>query len=625
MESTFSTIDYVIFVVYCIVIVSIGLWISRSKGGQEKTAKDYFLADNTLTWWAVGASLIAANISAEHFIAMSGSGYAIGLAIAAYEWIAAISLIIVAKYFLPIFLEKKIYTMPQFINMRFNRKVSTFFAIFWLLVYVFVNLTSVSYLGALALEKIIGVPLIWGIGGLLIFSGIYSIYGGLSSVAWTDVVQVIFLVGGGLVTTFLALEAVGEGSVLHGFNHIYNGAKDHFSMIVEKGMIMVPDGDGGQKDAFNDLPGVAVLLGGMWLTNLGYWGFNQYIIQKGLAAKSLKEAKEGLIFAGYLKILIPLLVVIPGITAYVLMTDFTPEQLSAMLGKPVEAIGTIDKSDEAYPWLLKNFVPVGVRGLAFAALAAAIVSSLASMINSTSTIFTIDIYKEFIKPEANDKQLVMVGRIVAVVALLIALVFAPLLNSLDQVFQYIQEYTGFIYPGVVCVFSMGLFWKQITSKAALWTAAITIPIGIVFKVGFPDIPFILRMGYVFMILCVIASVISFFDKGAHVKTELPAASKQKMLVNLSYVFFIVGVVALVLGLSFSGSMAELGFEAIFMMSVMFIMLGIIFYTNAKLDFEDIKKLNIENAATLFKTDVVFNVGAIGIVAIISVLYGVFWS
>ncbi|MFY0624879.1 MAG: sodium/solute symporter [Reichenbachiella sp.] len=620
----FSTLDYIVFGVYCVVIIGIGLWVSKPKKGEEKTANDYFLAGNSLTWWAVGASLIAANISAEHFIAMSGSGYAIGLAIAAYEWIAAITLIVVAKYFLPIFLEKKIYTMPQFINQRFNRSVSSFFAIFWLIVYVFVNLTSVSYLGALALENIIGVPLVYGIIGLLLFSGIYSVYGGMTSVAWTDVIQVVFLIIGGLFTTFLALDAVGSGSILDGFATIYEKTSHHFHMVIAKGASVVPDGSGGFKDTFNDLPGIAVLVGAMWLTNLGYWGFNQYIIQKGLAAKSINEAKKGLIFAGYLKILIPLLVVIPGITAYVLMNHFSPEELSTIIGKPIEAIGVIGKSDEAYPWLLKNFVPTGIRGLAFAALAAAIVSSLASMINSTSTIFTMDIYKEFFNKKASNKQLVLVGRVAAMVALTIAMGVAPMLNSLDQVFQYIQEYTGFIYPGVVVVFAMGLFWKQMTSKAALWTTIITIPIGIAIKLMLPEIPFIMRMGYVFMILCAVASIISFVDKGIKVKAPSADPVLIKLSMNSSYIFIGMGLICLVIGLLFSSSMSHLGLESIFMMGTLLVMLSIIFYTNVKIEMEDPNALKLENPKTLFNTTVGFNIGAIGIITIVAFLYGIFW-
>lgn len=622
MIATFSTLDYFVFSVYCVVILFTGVFISfkRRKGKEGQSVQDYFLAGNTLTWWAVGSSLIAANISAEHFIAMSGSGYALGLAIAAYEWIAAIALIIVAKYFLPIFLEKRIYTMPQFIQMRFNKTTATFFAVFWLFVYVFVNMTSVSYLGALALNSIMGVPLIWGIVGLLAFSGLYSVLGGLSAVAWTDVIQVIFLIGGGLLTTYFALEILGGGSVVSGFIETYNKAGSHFHMIISKGSIFVPDGFGGEKDAFLDLPGLAVIFGAMWLTNFGYWGFNQYIIQKGLAAKSLGEAKKGLLFASFLKILIPLLVVIPGITALVLLKDYGAE-LPDMLGKSMSEIGTIGKSDEAYPWLLKNFVPSGIRGLAFAALVAAIVSSLASMINSTSTIFTIDIYRN-LRPNSSDKVLVFIGRLVGVIAIFIAGLAAPALRNLDQVFQYIQEYTGFIYPGAVCVFGMGLFWKQITSRAALVTAIATIPIGIFIKTILFEIPWILRMGYVFIILCTIASIISFKDKEFKIKNEEGVVPLNKGL-RVSYILGILGLIALLVGVFGAVPYAHLALESIFMMAFLLLMLGIITYTNVKMEVMDHKAIVIKNK-TLFDTSISFNIGAIASIGTVVGLYIIFW-
>ncbi len=316
MNAGFTTIDYLIFIAYAVLIVGLGLWLSRTKKGEEKDSKDYFLAGGTLSWWAIGASLIAANISAEHFIGMSGSGFRIGLGIAAYEWIAAITLILVAKFLLPQMIEKKIFTMPQLANERYGQGVSFFFSFFWLLVYVFVNLTSVAWLGAIAMEQILGVPMIYGVPGLLIFAGIYSIYGGLKAVAWTDVLQVVFLVGGGLITAFFALAAVGDGNAFDGFATILSKVREnpgdlHFNMIIDGNV---------SPSIFKDLPGLAVIFGAMWLTNIGYWGFNQYIIQKGLAAKNLAEAKRGLIFAGYLKILIPIIVIIPGITAYVLFT-----------------------------------------------------------------------------------------------------------------------------------------------------------------------------------------------------------------------------------------------------------------------------------------------------------------
>ncbi|MFO8129264.1 MAG: sodium/sugar symporter [Bacteroidales bacterium] len=499
-QTGFLTIDYVVFITYGLLIVGVGLWVSRTRKGQERTAQDYFLASKSLPWWAIGASLIASNISAEQFIGMSGSGFAIGLGIASYEWMAAITLILVGKYFLPIFIEKKIYTMPQFLELRYDVNVRTAMAAFWLLVYVFVNLTSVLYLGSLALHTIMGIPLTYGILGLALFAAVYSIYGGLTAVAWTDVIQVIFLIGGGLLTTFLALEAVGDGQgVVAGFGRLLEKAPKHFDMILEKGKMMIPDGAGGMRDAYQDLPGIGVLVGGMWIANISYWGFNQYIIQRGLAAKNIREAQRGVIFAGFLKILIPLIVVVPGIAAYVLTS---------------EASATIEPSDKAYPWLLHSFVPAGLKGLAFAALAAAIVSSLASMLNSTSTIFTMDIYKKFIRKDVSDTQMVPVGRIVSFSALLIAVVTArPLLGSLDQAFQYIQEFTGFVTPGVVVIFCFGLFWRRMRARTALLVAILTIPLSFLMKVIWPAIPFLDRMGIVFLILSGIAVAGSLIESG----------------------------------------------------------------------------------------------------------------
>lgn len=500
----FSVIDYAVFIAYGLLIIFIGLWVSRTKKGKKKTAQDYFLASKALPWWAIGASLIAANISAEQMIGMAGSGFAIGLGIASYEWMAAITLIIVGKYFLPIFLKKKIYTMPQFLEMRYDGRVRTVMATFWMLVYVFVNLTSVLYLGALALYTIMGIPLMYGIIGLALFAAIYSIYGGLTAVAWTDVVQVIFLIGGGLLTTYLALDAVSGGNgFIAGFKDLLEQAPDKFDMILQKGKLLIPDGQGGMKDAYIDLPGISVLVGGMWIANISYWGFNQYIIQRGLAAKSVKEAQRGVIFAGFLKILIPLIVVIPGIAAFVLTKDSST---------------VIEPSDKAYPWLLHEFVPVGVKGLAFAALAAAIVSSLASMLNSTATIFTMDIYKKFINKKVSETKMVTVGRITSFAALVIAVLTArPLLGSLDQAFQYIQEFTGFVTPGVVVIFCFGLFWKRITANAVLWVAILTIPLSFAFKIFWSGLPFLDRMGVVFLVLAAIAIIISFIES----KTDDP--------------------------------------------------------------------------------------------------------
>ncbi|HSI75347.1 MAG TPA: sodium/sugar symporter [Lunatimonas sp.] len=503
----FTALDLTIFIGYCLLIILMGYFVSREKKGHIKDSNDYFLASKALPWWAVGASLIASNISAEQFIGMSGSGFALGLAISTYEWMAAATLVIVAIFFLPIYLKEGISTMPQFLLKRYDSRVRTTMAIFWLLVYVFVNLTSVLYLGALSLDTILGIPLGYGIAGLAVFAMLYSIYGGLKAVAWTDVIQVFFLVGGGLATTYLALSLVGEGDVIGGFVSLVQEAPSHFKMIIKEGEMMIPDGAGGTRDAYLDLPGISVLIGGMWVINLNYWGFNQYITQRALAAKSLNEAQKGMIFAGFLKLLMPLIVVIPGIAAYVIVRDGIDTSFIQSMTDPEAGI---IKSDRAYPTLLQ-LLPSGLKGLAFAALTAAIVSSLASMANSTSTIFTLDIYKNFFDTKASEVKQVRVGRITAVVAFFVAALVAPALRELDQAFQYIQEYTGFISPGVFAIFIFGFFWKKTTSNAALTAAALTIPLSVLFKFITPGLPFIDRMGVVFLIISGVIIAVSLFE------------------------------------------------------------------------------------------------------------------
>ncbi len=504
----FSTLDIIVFLVYCLFIVGLGLWVSRDKKGHEKDSQDYFLASRSLPWWAIGASLIASNISAEQFIGMSGSGYALGLAISTYEWMAAATLLVVGKFFLPVYIKKQIYTMPQFLADRYNDTVRTVMAVFWLLVYVFVNLTSVIYLGALSIETVMGIPFSYAVIGLAVFAMIYSIYGGLTAVAWTDVVQVIFLVLGGLVTTYLALEIVGDGDVLGGLARLRAEAPDHFNMIINKGEMMITDGQGGTRDAYLDLPGLSVLIGGMWIVNLSYWGFNQYITQRALAAKDLDNAQRGVLFAGFLKLLIPLIVVIPGIAAYVIVQN---EELAGTFTQTMTDPDTgFIKPDRAYPTLL-GLLPNGLQGVAFAALTAAIVSSLASMANSTSTIFTMDIYRHYFNKSASEATLVRTGRIVVLVAFVIACFVAPALGVLDQAFQFIQEYTGFVSPGVFAIFVFGVFWKKTTPKAALTAAILTIPLSTLFKFVTPDIPFINRMGIVFLILAAIIIIMSLME------------------------------------------------------------------------------------------------------------------
>lgn len=508
MNTSFEALDYVIFAIYAIVILGVGLWVSRNKKGETKSTEDYFLASKSLPWWAIGASLIAANISAEQFIGMSGSGFAGGLAIATYEWMAALTLIVIGKFFLPIFIKKEIYTIPEFVEQRFSSQLKTILAVFWIGLYVFVNLASVLYLGGLALQTILGIEMITAVIGLAAFAAAYSLYGGLSAVAWTDIIQVVVLVLGGLVTTYLALDTVSAGGgFLEGLNKVYNAVPERFDMILEK-----------SNPEYMNLPGIGVLIGGMWIANLYYWGFNQYIIQRTLAAKSLEESQKGILFAAGLKMIIPLIVVIPGIAAYVIVND--PNLLASLGEAGMANLPSAEQADKAYPWLMQ-FLPTGLKGVAVAALAAAIVSSLASMLNSTATIFTMDIYKQLINKEASESKTVNVGRLSAFIALIIASIMAPLLGGIDQAFQFIQEYTGIVSPGILSVFVLGLFWKKTSNKGAIYGALTSIPIALFFKVGpkgwmtgsaldgiFPSLPFLDQMGITAILSMVVIALVS---------------------------------------------------------------------------------------------------------------------
>lgn len=640
--SGFRTVDLVIVLVYLAVLISLGLFLGRNKKGHQKSASDYFLAGNSLTWWAVGASLIAANISAEQFIGMSGTSYADGIATAAYELMAAVTLVVIGKFLLPVMLKRKIFTIPQFLRERYTDGVGLAFSILWLFLYVFVNLTSVAWLGALAIEQILGLQgATLVVGGfsismrmvivllLFIIAGIYSIYGGLASVAWTDVLQVFFLVGGGLVTAYFALRAVGDGAgALAGLNNLFADLTSGEHLNDSHLHLVIQESHGAS--AFANVPGIAAVVGGVWLTNLGYWGFNQYIIQKGLAAKSVDEAQKGLVFAGFLKILIPFIVVLPGICAYYI--SLRPELLSGLQG-------SINVADDAYPWLVRNFTPTGVKGLTFAALSAAIISSLASMFNSTSTLFTMDIYKKYINKDASDKKLVRVGRLTSLAALVIAAVAVePLLGSLDQAFQYIQEYSGFIYPGIIVVFGLGLLWKRASSRAAVWTAIITIPLGVLFKIFLGGVPFQLRAGYIFIILLAFFVLLSLVDK-KFVAVELPEQKDRETMVKwarrmgFAGLFFVVlALVVIVWGALLPDSatpennvvayLNDIGFQAFIFFGVLVGGQAIWLYSDARDKKADPKALPVD--LKLFHTSKSYNVWAAVICAIVAALYIILW-
>lgn len=500
-----ATIDIIVIIVYLVVIVGLGLYMSRSKDGHEKSAEDYFLASKSLPWWAIGASLIAANISAEQMIGMSGQGFGMGLAIASYELMAAFTLIIVAKFFLPIFIEKKLYTIPQFVKERYSAELKTILAIFWLFLFTFVNLSSVLLLGAMALDTIIGTGnqdyLYYGIIGLGVIAAGYSLYGGLSAVAWTDVLQVVLLIIGGLVTTYLAIvNLTPSHGFLSGVNHMFETVPDKFHLILDKA-----------HPSYKELPGIAVLVGGMWVANLYYWGFNQYIIQRALAAKNLKEAQKGLILAGFLKVLMPVIVVVPGILAYMyyaggdgtVIIDGAREALKVD-NPPYSA------NDSAYPWLIKTLVPVGFKGLVIAALAAAIISSLASMMNSISTIFTMDIYTPYFNPNASDKKTVNIGRVSASAALIIAMIIAPMLANGRGIFNVIQEYTAVVSPGILAVFILGLFYKKANNSGAIYGILFSIAFALGLKFSGLGLPWMHETGLVFVATCLVIALVSYF-------------------------------------------------------------------------------------------------------------------
>lgn len=481
-------IDVAIVCVYALVLLSIALFVSRSAPGDQRDTEDYFLAGRALPWWAIGASLIASNISAEQIIGQSGQGFAVGVAIAAYEWQAALVLVIVAKWFLPIFLKRGIYSMPQFLDQRYGAGVKSLMSVYWIVLYTAVNLTTVLWLGGLAVNSLTGVPVLGAMAGLAGFAAIYSLYGGLKAVALTDIIQVVILIVGGCAITWIALDRIGAADgAIGGFMRLYEEMPGHFEMILS------PD-----HPSYGDLPGIWTLLGGLWVLHLSYWGFNQYIIQRALGAESLAEAQRGLAFAAFLKLFIPLIVVIPGIAAVILASE------GAVDGAALAA-----KSDRTYGELIK-LAPAGLRGLVFAALVAAVVSSLASMINSIATIFTMDIYRSMVR-ERSESHYVTIGRLAAFAAIIIALALAqPFIGGFESGFQTVQEYSGFIAPGVVAVFLLGFFSKRTNAIGAFAALFGSVGINVALKFGAPDVPFIIRIWIVFIGCLALAILASRF-------------------------------------------------------------------------------------------------------------------
>ncbi len=552
-----ATVDYIVFLFYFIIVAAYGFWIYNRKKAATTNTKDYFLAEGSLTWWAIGASLIASNISAEQFIGMSGSGFKMGLAIASYEWMAAATLLVVAVFFMPVYLENKIYTMPQFLSQRYNAKVAFVMAVFWLLLYVVVNLTAILYLGALAINSISGIDHTFAMIGLGLFAVVITL-GGMKVIGFTDIIQVFFLILGGLATTYLALNLVsqnmGGNGAWDGFFLMKEKAADHFHMVLNQ-----------SNSNYLDLPGISVLVGGMWIANLNYWGCNQYITQRALGA-DLPTARNGLLFAAFLKLLMPVIVVLPGIAAFVLYSQgsFQTEMLLN---------GEINP-DRAYPILL-NLLPIGMKGLAFAALTAAIVASLAGKANSIATIFSLDIYKKNIAPNASEENIVKIGKITVVVAMILAIIIAPNLG-IDKKggFQLIQEYTGFLSPGIFAMFLLGFFWKKTNSAAALFA---TIG-GFLFSIFLKFLPNWIDLSAL--------SSIGFSSPNANGIFEIPFLDRMLIV----FLFCVIGMI----GLSYL------------------------------LPKENETKQAIILNKELFKVHTSFKIGAIIILLLLVFLYGYFW-
>ncbi len=622
MFENLATVDLTVFAMYIVGMVGFGIYITL----REKTenAQDYFLASRALPWWAVGGSLIASNISTEQILAMNGSGFELGLAIATYEMMAAITLILVAKFLLPVFLKEGIYTMPQFLERRYDQRSRSLMSVFWIALFVFVNISTVLYLGGLAIQSFFGLELWLGIIALALYSATFSVFGGLKAVVWTDVVQVVVLVLGGFLASYFVLDYVsgGEGFIA-GLSVLVEQAPQRFEMIFERSDVFtttqavvdasgepVIDAETGrqvrekvQASAYDLLPGLGVLFGGMWITNLYYWGTNQYIIQRALAAKSLDEAQKGVAMAAIIKILLPLIVVIPGIAAYVILT---------------QEGGDLYKADEAFPWVLTNHVPVGIKGLVFAGLVAAVGSSISSMVNSASTIFTIDIYKDLINKTASERRLVKVGRIAAVVALVVGVLIAPLLDSLGQVFQFIQEYTGFVSPGVFAVFIFGMFWKRTTANAAFFTIILAIPISLGIRAVMPSLPFLDRMGIAFMACAILLTAIS----GLETSNSAEAVGDSQRVRRPAFRFIIIALLAMVavatgLKMALTGAAGEQTVGIITLISSL-VLMGIIYSENG-----EASRKAIDVPPALFRTSNLFNVVMYGVILFLTAFYTIF--
>lgn len=527
-------IDVALFLLFFMVVVGISMYKSR----KEETGEDFFLASRGLLWPFIGLSLIAANISTEHFVGMAGQGAGIaGMAVASYEWMAAICLIFVCIFFLPRFLSAGIFTMPEFLEYRYNSTARGLMAFYTMLIYVFVTIAAVVYSGALALNTIFNIKLIhavWLIGGI---AALYTTWGGLKAVAWADLFQGSALIIGGAITMFYGFNAI--DGVAEGFN-VVSGVSNFFENNADKLHMILPSNH-------SVLPWTALVIG-LWIPNFYYWGLNQYITQRTLAAKTLRQGQLGIIFAAAIKLLIPFIIIFPGIIAFQLYQD----QLT------VPGATT----DAAYPLLIRNLIPAGVRGFIFAAIAGAVISSLASMLNSASSIFTMDLYKRHWKKDASGKALVTMGRITTLIFVVIGCLIAPNLKhpGLQGIFTYIQEFQGFISPGILAAFAFGFIFKRAPESAGVSALILNPIIYAILLVFFGNLPifnklgitlgqiaFLNRMAITFVIIILAMGILTYLKPQKEPKT-IPVRKEFDMKPTPSVVWLGTAVILITLGL-----------------------------------------------------------------------------
>lgn len=639
----FEHIDLLIWLIYIVLVVSVSIFMCKNKESKQRTAKEFFIANHSLPWWAMGATLIAVNISAEQFIGMTGTCFKYGIAVAAYEIMAAVTLIIIAKYYIPIYWNKRCYTITHMLRLRYNGAVGTGFSIIWILTYTLLTLTSVAWLGSIAIEHLLGLHgcvvnvLSFEISIrtvlvtiLMLISGFYSVWGGQNAIAWTDVLHFIFIMIGGLITAYFTLCAVGgqEGTFIDGIEKLYSffHTSGH-SHDMHTHLIMRRSSDA---EGFSQLPGIGMLVGGLWIINMCYWGFNQIFFQKVVSCEGVNETRKGMIFTAFLKLIMPIIILVPSLCAYYFMENDNSKLIYN---------STITESNDTMAWIISNSMPTGIKGLFFASLTAAIVSSLASVSNSTATLFTLDIYKKIINKKASERQLVSVARIAATASLTIAaLAIHPLIDSMEDGFAFIQETSSYIYPALMTLMTLGLFWRKATTKAAVTVAIATIPLGVIFKTIHPDMPYLCRIGYIYIIDVIIMLIVSLSNTRTVPSYSFDKSQKRMMIqqgymsAGIALAFYLIATVAFVgQNLVSSNStinnnafiyLNDIGIDSLFIGATILVTFAITDLSNGYAHRESPSAIGIE--LSWFKTDKLFSALSITIVSIVTFIYILLW-